>query len=141
MPWLLSRGGVYERVGGGGPLAGRILSSEYESARPSTGETGKERCDVLAPSSLRINDAFYFLRKLIGFYGGGAVMLPPRSKQLNDPLSAGIVDLERFDAVDRIATSQGDVRVPAPFCPSFETAERLAVYEDGSILAPPSPDR
>ena len=95
MPWLLSRGGVYERVGGGGPLAGRILSSEYEPTRPSTGETSKERCNVLASSSLRINDEFYFIRKFIGFYGGGAVMLPPRSKQLNDPLSAGVVDLER----------------------------------------------
>jgi hypothetical protein len=62
---------------------------------PSTGETGKERCDVLAPSSLRINDELYFLRKFIGCYGGGAVMLPPRAKQLNDPLSAGVVDLER----------------------------------------------
>jgi hypothetical protein len=117
------------------------LSREYEPSRPSTGETGKERCNVLTPSSLRINDEFYFLRKFIGFYGGGAVMVPPRSKQLNDPLSAGVVDLERFDAVDRIATSQGDARVPAPFCPSFETAERLAAYEHGSILAPPSPDR
>jgi hypothetical protein len=68
-------------------------------------------------------------------------MLPPASEQPNDLLSAGIVGLKRFDALDRIATSQGDVRVAAPFCPSFEASKRLAAREPTVILATPPPDR
>jgi hypothetical protein len=55
---------------------------------------------------MRINDCPpYLLRKLVGRYRGRAMMLPPAAEQPNDLLSAGIVGLERLDALERVATS------------------------------------
>jgi hypothetical protein len=108
MPCLFSRRRTCERVGGRVPLAGRVLPGEDKPSRARTSDTGKVRCDVLASSSLRIDYGPYLLGKLIGRDGGRGVMIPPGSEKLSDPLPAGVAGLERFDALDRIATSQGD---------------------------------
>jgi hypothetical protein len=137
---LLRRYSIGEHVRGPSPFAGWILAGEYEASRAGAGKATKIACNVLASSSLRINDSPYLLRKLVGRYRGRAMMLPPAAEKPNDLLSAGIVGLKCFDALDRIATSQGDQGVAAPFCPGFEATKRLASRENGCVLATPPPD-
>jgi hypothetical protein len=51
-------------------------------------------------------DAWAPPRRFIGFLNNTTPeMLPPAAEQPNDLLSAGIVGLERLDALDRVATS------------------------------------
>jgi len=93
MPWLLSRGGMHERVGGRSPLAGGFLPAKHEAGGVSTGKAGNEGGEVLASPSLRISDASHRFGKLIDLHRHRAVVLPPSAEQLGNALSARIIGL------------------------------------------------
>ena len=78
---------------------------------------------------MRIGDGFHRFGKLIGLYGRRAVMLPPGLEEFRDALAMGIVGLECFDALDGIATPEGEERIATPFCPGLEASEGLATCE------------
>src|SRR5262245_36857624 len=107
MPYGTRRHGLIERIGGGRPLAGRLLAGKDEPGSVSAGEPRDEGCEVLTPPSLRIGDSLHRLRKLIGLHWRRAVMLPPHLKELSDALATGIVGLQYLDPLDRISTAEG----------------------------------
>src|SRR5262249_46706148 len=131
--------GLGERVGGGGPLAGRFLPGKHEPSSVSAGEPGNERCEVLTPPSLRIGNSFHGLRKLINLHGRRAVMLPPHLEQFSDALPTGVISLEDRNPLDGVSAAESEQRIATPFRPGLEASEGLAPRKH--VLTTPAPDR
>ena len=65
------------------------------------------------------------------------MMLPPRSEQVGDASTTGILGFKLRDAIDRILASEREQRVTAPRGPLLEAPKRLAAVVDRILSAPP----
>jgi hypothetical protein len=69
------------------------------------------------------------------------MMQPPRFKELDNPLTARVMCLDRFNALNRVTTAERDKWITTPFGPGLEAPKGLPSMQLCRILTTPSPDR
>jgi len=129
-----------ERICGGTPHSGSILSGQDKPGGARARELSEHAGDELASAALRIEDPRYPVVQLRHGDRFVAMAIPPGVEQFGYALALRVMGFYDFDLRHRIGTSERQQRIPYPLAPNFKAAERTTSHHVDTILSAPPPN-
>ena len=141
MPCAVRAHVLLKGVSRGAPSTCSLLARQNEARSARTRKPLDRHRKILPTPPLRVYDVLDLPIEIISRDRRRTVLGPPSCEKLDDTLAPGVLFLERFDALDRIAAAQTQQGIATPFSPCLKATKRLAAIKTRGVLAPKAPDR